>query len=65
MSTISPRPKPPAFAWTEALTTPSQTADLTSLRADLQRHFTADQIGTLTATVAMINLWNRIAISTH
>ena len=54
-----------ALAWTEALTTLDPATDLAALRADLQRHFTPGQIGALTATVAMINLWNRIAISTH
>ena len=52
-----------ALAWTEALTG-LDTAPA-PLRAELRRHFSDKEIGALTAAVAMINFWNRIAISAH
>ena len=54
-----------ALAWTEALTLVDQRADLGQLRSRLRQHFSEQEIGALTATVAMINLWNRINISRH
>ncbi|WP_420406334.1 carboxymuconolactone decarboxylase family protein [Nisaea sp.] len=54
-----------ALAWTEALTQPDPKADLGPLRRELREHFTDREISTLTAIVAMINLWNRIQISNH
>ena len=54
-----------ALAWTEALTRLDGNADLAALRARLREHFTDKEIGVLTATVAMINLWNRIQVSRH
>lgn len=54
-----------ALAWTEALTTLDPKTDLGALRARLRVHFSEEEIGVLTATVAMINLWNRINISRH
>ncbi len=54
-----------AFAWTEALTHLDGNADLAPLRARLRAHFTDQEIGVLTAMVAMINLWNRIQVSRH
>ncbi|NKB58344.1 MAG: carboxymuconolactone decarboxylase family protein [Alphaproteobacteria bacterium] len=54
-----------ALAWTEALTVLGPEIDLGALRARLKAHFTGEEIGVLTATVAMINLWNRINISRH
>ena len=54
-----------ALAWTEALTDLDPKADLGVLRARLREHFTEEEIGVLTSTVAMINLWNRINISRH
>jgi AhpD family alkylhydroperoxidase len=54
-----------ALAWTEALTELDPKTDLAPLRASLRKHFTEKEIGVLTATVGMINLWNRIAISRH
>ena len=54
-----------ALAWTESLTTLDPKADLGPLRARLRAHFSDPEIGLLTATVAMINLWNRINISRH
>jgi AhpD family alkylhydroperoxidase len=54
-----------ALAWTEALTGLDPKTDLGPLRAGLREHFSENEIGVLTATVGMINLWNRIAISRH
>ncbi|MFZ2449752.1 MAG: carboxymuconolactone decarboxylase family protein [Methylovulum miyakonense] len=54
-----------ALAWAEALTTLQKDTDYTALRIWLREHFSDAQIGVLTSTVAMINLWNRIQISTH
>lgn len=54
-----------ALAWTEALTQLQPDADLAALRAELRAHFSDADIGVLTASVAMINLWNRIQISGH
>ncbi len=53
------------FAWAEALTYLEENVDLGSLRAELRNHFSEQEIGVLTATVGMINLWNRINISRH
>ena len=54
-----------ALAWTEALTVLDQKIDLGALRARLREHFSEKEIGVLTSTIAMINLWNRINISRH
>ena len=54
-----------ALAWTEALTGLDAGLEPGPLRAELRRHFSDKEIGALTAAVAMINMWNRIAISTH
>ena len=54
-----------ALVWTEALTVLDPTVDLGSIRARLRQHFTDRDIGILTATIAMINLWNRINVSKH
>ena len=58
-------PERAALAWTEALTTLEPQAGLGALRARLRLHFSDKEIGILTATVAMINLWNRINVSRH
>lgn len=58
-------PERAALAWTEALTSIERRTDYAILRAGLREHFSDQQIGALTATVAMINLWNRIQISAH
>ena len=58
-------PEQAALAWTEALTVLDSKTDLGALRARLREHFSEEEIGVLTATVAMINLWNRINISRH
>jgi len=54
-----------ALAWTEALTNLDPQTDLGGLRARLRDHFSDQEIGILTASVGMINLWNRIGISRH
>lgn len=54
-----------ALAWTEALTTLSSTTNYSELRRALREHFSDEQIGALTAEIAMINLWNRINVSNH
>ena len=54
-----------ALAWTEALTVLEPNADLGPMRGQLRKYFTDKEIGILTATIAMINLWNRINVSRH
>ena len=54
-----------ALAWTEALTELRPDADYGALRARLRQHFSDSEIAGLTATVAMINLWNRLQVSNH
>ena len=54
-----------ALAWTEALTVLKESTEYGQLRAQLRRHFSDEQISALTATIAMINLWNRVQISQH
>jgi AhpD family alkylhydroperoxidase len=54
-----------ALAWTEALTTLDHKTDYASLRGRLRASFTDKEIGALTATIGMINLWNRIQVSAH
>ncbi len=54
-----------ALAWTEALTELDPKIDLGEIRAQLREYFSEKEIGILTSTVAMINLWNRINISRH
>lgn len=64
MRDFSPREKA-ALAWTEALTELEPRTDFAALRAQLRQHFNDNEISAITATVAMINLWNRIQISRH
>lgn len=54
-----------ALSLTEALTKVNPDTDYGDVRAELRRHFSDAQISALVATVAMINLWNRIQISAH
>lgn len=54
-----------AFAWTEALTTLKEDTEYGPLRARLRKHYTEEEIAALTATVAMINVWNRLQVSQH
>jgi AhpD family alkylhydroperoxidase len=60
----TPREKA-ALAFTEALTRLDDQESLPALRAGLRAHFTEQQVAALGADIAMINLWNRIAISSH
>lgn len=46
-----------ALAWTEALTVLDPKIELGPLRARLRDHFSEKEIGILTSTIAMINLW--------
>lgn len=64
MHDYSPRERA-ALAWTEALTRLEPRTDYAALRADLLEHFSEREATALTADVAMINLWNRVAISRH
>ena len=54
-----------ALAWTDGLTILDSKTDMGALRAQLREHFSEEEIGILTATVGMINLWNRVNISRH
>jgi len=54
-----------ALAWTEALTSLDRGADLAPFKARLAQHFSDTEIAALTATIAMINLWNRLMVPTH
>ena len=54
-----------ALAWTEALTLLDHKTDYASLRGRLRASFSDKEIGALTATIGMINLWNRIQVSAH
>lgn len=54
-----------ALAWTEALTALDHQTDYASLRGRLRESFSDKEIGALTATIGMINLWNRIQVSAH
>jgi AhpD family alkylhydroperoxidase len=54
-----------ALAWTQALTVLDPKTDYASLRGRLRESFTDKEIGALTATIAMVNLWNRIQVSAH
>ena len=54
-----------ALAWTESVTQIAQTHAPDDIYADLQKHFTEKEIVDLTLVVGMINLWNRVAISTR
>ncbi|MEO3431204.1 carboxymuconolactone decarboxylase family protein [Pelagibius sp. CAU 1746] len=54
-----------ALAWTEALTVLDRGADLSAVKARLLEHFSDPEVSTLTALIAMINLWNRMGIAAH
>lgn len=54
-----------ALAWTEALTGLDRRADIAGLRSQMRGQFSDAEIGLVTANTAMINLWNRINVSTH
>lgn len=50
-----------ALAWTEALTGSSAAYEVTAAYAELETHFSVSEIAFLTAAIAAINAWNRIA----
>ena len=52
-----------ALAWAEAITNIATTGAPDALFASLQAEFSAEQIVDLTAIIALMNAWNRIAIS--
>jgi AhpD family alkylhydroperoxidase len=52
-----------AFEWTEAVTRLSQTSPTDEEFAQLSEVFTQEEIVNLTITIAVINTWNRIAVS--
>ena len=54
-----------ALAWTEALTLLDHHTDFNALRGHLSSLFSEQEIGVLTANIAMINLWNRINVAKH
>lgn len=54
-----------ALAWTEALTLLDGNADRAELRQRLTHSFADGEIASLTATIAMINLWNRLMVASH
>jgi AhpD family alkylhydroperoxidase len=54
-----------ALAWSDALTQLDPKTDYGTLRARLRRHFNDEEISALTATIAIINMWNRINVSRH
>ncbi|MGE0213916.1 MAG: carboxymuconolactone decarboxylase family protein [Parvibaculaceae bacterium] len=54
-----------ALAWTEALTLLHPETDPAPLRARLRQHFSDTEIAVLTATVGVINLWNRLQVARH
>lgn len=54
-----------ALAWTEALTRLEPDADRSALKQRLAQSFSDPEIAALTATIAMINLWNRLQVAAH
>lgn len=54
-----------ALRWTEALTDLHTGTDYGTLRTQLQKHFSDQELSTLTAIINMINLWNRFQVSQH
>lgn len=54
-----------ALAWTEMLTDLDPKSDYGSARMRLREHFSETEASALTATIAMVNLWNRIQVSSH
>jgi AhpD family alkylhydroperoxidase len=54
-----------ALAWTEAVTRMAAAHVEDDLYTELKAHFSAPEIAHLTATIAVINAWNRIAAPLH
>lgn len=51
------------LAWTDALTQLPERGAPQALYDDLTKHFSEKEITPLTSAIAMINYWNRIAVS--
>ena len=58
---FSPRERA-ALAWTEALTRIAETHAPDDVYVEVQRHFSQEEIITLSIAIAMINAFNRLAI---
>jgi AhpD family alkylhydroperoxidase len=54
-----------ALAFTEAATLLPDTHVPDEVYSELEQHFDTDEIGALIVTVAVINAWNRIAVSSR
>jgi len=54
-----------ALAWTEAVTLVSQGHVPDDVYEETKKHFSEKEIVDLTLAVGMINMWNRLAISTR
>ncbi len=54
-----------ALAWTECLTALASSDEIAAARAQVNKQFSKQEIGALTAVIGMINLWNRINVSKH
>jgi AhpD family alkylhydroperoxidase len=54
-----------ALAWTEAVTNVSQTHVPDEVYEEVRKQFSEKEIVDLTVVAAVINMWNRIAISTR
>ena len=54
-----------ALAWTEAVTMVSETHVPDDVYEEAKKHFSEQEIVDLTLALGMINLWNRLAISTR
>jgi AhpD family alkylhydroperoxidase len=54
-----------ALAWTEAVTLVSQTHVPDDVYEEAKKHFSERELVDLTLAVGMINMWNRLAISTR
>src|SRR5262252_7258250 len=54
-----------ALAWTEAVTLVSETHVPDDVYEETRQHFSEKELVDLTLAVGMINMWNRLAISTR
>lgn len=52
-----------ALVWTETVTRIGENGAPQSLYDDLTKHFSPEEIANLTMTIALMNAWNRLAIS--
>jgi alkylhydroperoxidase family enzyme len=51
-----------ALSWTEALTLIAETHAPDADFEEARRHFSEDELATLSIAIAMINAWNRLSI---